>query len=81
MLTIKQRLLEAIDHATIEDLESTLIFLESRLNWKQPASDYPTQAVSILQQLAQANACAEIADPIAWQQEVRSDRHLPGRDD
>jgi hypothetical protein len=81
MLTIKQRLLEAIDHASVEDLESTLTFLEDRLNLRQPASDYSTRAVSILQQLAQAKACAAIEDPIAWQQEMRSDRSLIGRDE
>jgi hypothetical protein len=73
MLTIKQRLLKAIDQAPIEDLESTLAFLESRLNLPQPDSDYPARAVRVLQQLAQANAVAAIADPIAWQQETRSD--------
>jgi hypothetical protein len=81
MLTIKQRLLEAIDSAPIGDLESTLTFLETRLSAKPPAADYPRRAVSILQQLAQANACATIDDPVAWQQETRADRPLPGRDD
>jgi hypothetical protein len=81
MLTIKQRLLKAIDQATLEDLESTLTFLESRLHLKQTDSDYPARAVSVLQQLAQVNACAEITDPIAWQQEMRSDRPIPGRDE
>lgn len=27
------------------------------------------------------NAFAEIADPVAWQIEIRKDRHLPGRDE
>jgi hypothetical protein len=38
-------------------------------------------AVSILQQLAQVNACATIDDPIASQQAIRADRPLPGRHD
>ena len=81
MLTIKQRLLQAIELAPLEDLESTLTFLESRLNLQPPVSNYPAQAVSILQQLAQANAAAAITDPIVWQQATRSDRPLPGRDE
>jgi hypothetical protein len=81
MLTIKQQLLSAIDHAPIEDLESTLTFLNSRLNLRQPKPDYPTRAVSVLRQLAQTNTVAGIEDPIAWQTEIRTDRPLPGRND
>jgi hypothetical protein len=81
MLTIKQRLLEAIDRAPIEELENTLAFLENRLTLQSSATHNSTQAVSILNQLAQINACATIEDPIAWQKAIRSDRPLPGRDD
>ena len=81
MLTIKERLLEAIDRAPIAELESTLIFLENRLTRTQLDADYPAKAVSILNQLANLNACATIEDPIAWQTELRNDRPLPGRDD
>lgn len=81
MLTIKQRLLEVIDRAPIEELESTLLFLENRLTRTQLERDYPTKAVSFLKQLADLNACATIEDPIAWQTELRTDRPLPGRDD
>lgn len=34
---------------------------------------------AVLEKLAQTQAFAEI-DPAAWQQEVRQDRELPGRD-
>jgi hypothetical protein len=81
MLTIKQQLLEAIDRAPIADLESTLTFLENRLTSQQPDTNYPTRAVAILNQLAQVNPCATIEDPIAWQNEIRIDRPLPGRDE
>ncbi len=81
MLTIKQRLLEAIDRAPTEHLESTLTFLENRLTAQPPDTDYPARAVSILNQLAQINACATIEDPIVWQKNIRTDRPLPGRDD
>ncbi len=79
MLTTKQQLLSAIDHAPIEDLESTLTFLNDRLNLRQ-STDYPVQAVSILRQLAQANASTGIEDPVIWQKQMRSDRPLPERD-
>jgi hypothetical protein len=79
MLTIKQRLLEAIDRAPIEELENTLAFLENRLTLQSPETHSSVKAVSILNQLAQINACAMIEDPIAWQKEIRSDRPLPGR--
>jgi hypothetical protein len=81
MLTIKQRLLEAIDRAPAAELESTLTFLEHRLTLQPPDANYPAKAVSILKQLAQINACATLEDPIAWQNEIRIDRPLPGRDD
>jgi hypothetical protein len=78
---IKQRLLEAIDCAPAAELESTLTFLEHRLTLQPPDANYPAKAVSILKQLARLNACATIEDPIAWQNEMRLDRPLPGRDD
>jgi hypothetical protein len=77
MSTIKQRLLEAIDRSPIAELENTLLFLENRLTLNQLHPDYPAKAVSILKQLAQINACANIEDPIAWQTELRTDRPLP----
>ena len=33
-----------------------------------------------LEQLAAVNALADIADPVAWQQEMRQDRPLPDRE-
>jgi hypothetical protein len=81
MLTIKERLLEAIDRAPIAELESMLIFLENRLTRTPLDTDYPAKAVSLLKQIADLNACATIEDPIAWQTELRIDRSLPGRDD
>jgi hypothetical protein len=69
MLTIKQRLLEAIDRAPIEELEKTLAFLENRLTIQTAETHSSAQAVSILSRLAQINDCATIEDPIAWQKE------------
>jgi hypothetical protein len=77
MSTIKQRLLDAIDRSPVAELENTLLFLEDRLTLNQFQHDYPAKAVSILKQLAQNNACANIEDPIVWQTELRTDRPLP----
>jgi hypothetical protein len=38
------------------------------------------QMAAILEQLANMNAFAEIADPAAWEREIRSDRVLVDRD-
>ena len=65
------------DRSPIAELENTLLFLENRLTLNQLYPDYPAKAVSILKQLAQNNACANIEDPIAWQKELRTDRLLP----
>ena len=35
---------------------------------------------AVLEKLAQAQAFAGI-DPVAWQQDIRQDRELPGRDE
>jgi len=38
------------------------------------------QMIEALERLASRNALAEIADPVAWQREIRQDRPLPGRE-
>ena len=38
------------------------------------------QIASILQRMADRNALSHIADPVAWQQEIRQDRILIGRE-
>jgi hypothetical protein len=81
MSPIKQRLLEAIDQTSDPLLEQTLAFLKS-LTVTPPSLGQPSPAIaSILNRLAAANACAEIADPSQWQREIRGDRPLPGRDE
>lgn len=45
-----------------------------------PVSTSPNsgqQLAAVLEQLAQIHALADIADPIAWERDVRSDRALP----
>ncbi len=39
------------------------------------------QMAAALERLAQSSALSSIADPVAWQRDVRQDRGLPGRDD
>jgi hypothetical protein len=38
-------------------------------------------AVSALEEIAEAGGIASIPDPAAWQREIRDERPLPGRDD
>ena len=42
----------------------------------------PTQetALAALRQLREMGTFKKIADPVAWQREIRKDRPLPGRD-
>ena len=42
--------------------------------------DFGKQMASILQRMADRGALSSISDPITWQQEVRQDRPLPGRE-
>ena len=35
----------------------------------------------ILRELAKSNPFKDIADPVAWQREIRKDRPLPGREE
>ena len=42
--------------------------------------DIVRQRMVALERLRQLNPFREIADPVAWQREIRQDRQLPGRD-
>jgi hypothetical protein len=53
----------------------------------EPSSSLPRATPEMLRQrqeafekLRQLNPFREIADPVAWQKEIRKDRPLPGRD-
>ncbi|MCX7046675.1 MAG: hypothetical protein NTX50_14465 [Candidatus Sumerlaeota bacterium] len=39
------------------------------------------QVTAALDTLRQSTAFAHVADPVAWQREIRRDRPLPGRED
>lgn len=54
-------------------------FLEERVLLRDASRG--RQMAEILEQLAQSGTLAQITDPASWQQEVRKDRPLPGRED
>jgi hypothetical protein len=58
-----------------------IIFLQQRVQ-SVPASEEEERGKRIkaaFQTLADLNTFADIADPVAWQQQIRQDRQLPGR--
>jgi hypothetical protein len=47
------------------------------------ANELPAKKEALLQvmsRLAARNSLSTISDPVAWQQEIRTDRNLPGRE-
>jgi hypothetical protein len=52
------------------------------LETEAEANDRPTRetALAALRQLRKMGTFKQIADPVAWQREIRKDRPLPGRD-
>ena len=46
----------------------------------QSTTNQGQQIASILQRMADRNALSLITDPVAWQQEIRQDRVLIGRE-
>jgi hypothetical protein len=58
-----------------------IMFLQQRLR-SAPASTEEERSKRIktaFQTLAKLNTFADVADPVAWQQQIRQDRQLPGR--
>ena len=56
---------------------------EEGLDLQAPATPKLNQGqhmAAILQRMADRNALFHIVDPVAWQQEIRKDRPLPGRE-
>jgi hypothetical protein len=78
MSPVKQRLLEAIANAPDSQIEALLAVIET---WADRNPSIPesrgSKIAAIFDQLAQLSP--SITDPIAWQNEVRQDRSLPGR--
>ena len=46
-----------------------------------PAQDRGRRMAEALKKLAEIDAFSSIADPVAWQREMRRERSLPGRKD
>lgn len=60
-----------------------ILFLEQRGGRPSPQVDEEVRGKRLaeaLRQLRAANPFADIADPVAWQHEIRQDRPLPGRE-
>jgi hypothetical protein len=78
MSPAKQRLLDAIEHAPDSQIEVLLAVIETWGNHNQSMPENRGfEIASILDQLAQLSP--SIIDPIAWQNDVRQERILPGR--
>ena len=46
-----------------------------------PKGERGRRMAEALRELAKLNPFRDIADPVAWQREIRKDRKLPGRDE
>lgn len=61
-----------------------VLFLETQTD-RQPADLEPSERQRrlgvALEKLVEARPFGDIADPVAWQREIRKDRPLPGRED
>jgi hypothetical protein len=51
--------------------------VEAQTEKKQPS---PADALKALRHLQAMGTFQDIKDPVSWQRESRSERHLPGRD-
>lgn len=58
-----------------------IMFLQQRLQSPSASTEAERskRIKTAFQTLAELNAFADIADPAAWQQQIRQDRQLPGR--
>lgn len=79
-MSVKQSL-----HQAIETLPESLTLEEAfeRLYQLFKLKHRPAQGqrmAAILEELAQAGGTRAIDDPVTWQQELRADRPLPGRE-
>lgn len=79
-------LVEALPHSDKFQLMQALltqIAREEGLSLQVPTTPKMNQGqrmAAILQRMADRNALSHIADPVAWQREIRKDRPLPGRE-
>jgi len=67
------------------DLRGQAVAVEVSIVRSMPAdpadvADRRRRMIAALEALAARGTFAEIEDPVAWQDEIRQDRELPGRD-
>jgi uncharacterized protein YfaS (alpha-2-macroglobulin family) len=65
-----------------EELRKSKLQVTATIQAVRDPSERPTKedAVAALRKLRELGTFKEIADPVAWQREMRQDRPLPGRD-
>ena len=65
-----------------EEMRKTKLMVTATIQAVQEPSQRPTkeEALAALRKLRNMGTFKEISDPVAWQREIRKDRHLPGRD-
>jgi hypothetical protein len=63
------------------DLRNSRVRVTATLEADIPESEQPSRemALAALKRLRERGTFRGIADPVAWQREIRSDRPLPGR--
>lgn len=63
------------------EMRQSKVRVTATLEVASTATERPTReaAVAALRQLRAMGTFKEIADPVAWQREMRQDRPLPGR--
>lgn len=78
-----------IDNLPHTDKIQLMQVLFTQITWKEalalllsiaPKSTTGESMASILQRMADRQALSHITDPVAWQQEIRTDRQLEGRE-
>lgn len=70
--------LDFISRLPAKDQRFVVTTLDKRLHGEPPKSNGKA-IVKILERMVARNALSSIADPSAWQREIREDRPLPGR--
>ncbi len=75
---------QRLDPVKQKEVLDFVLFLETQTG-KQPAdldaSERKQRLGLALEKLVEARPFGDIADPVAWQREIRKDRPLPGRED
>ncbi len=89
MSAITQQIMKDLEQLPTPMQAETLDFVQflksklERSKMNQP-SDTPKNGkamAAIFEKMAAGNALSDIKDPVKWQQEIRKDRPLPGRED